>query len=224
MDDPFDLAEADSSREAFRAKAVEAIPSSYNPWLHLATPSLVGLSTIALSLWSLENVSPLQWLTVPIVFIASNATEWRVHKSLLHKRTRGFELLYDRHTPMHHRVFRTEDMAIRSPKEFALVLLPWFGIVLILIATLPLATLFVLLGMRNVAALFLATAMGYVVSYEWLHLAYHLPLSHPISQWWFIAALRSLHATHHDPALMRKWNFNVSIPLWDLVRGTWYRR
>ena len=32
--------------------------------------------------------------------------------------------------------------------------------------------------------------------------------------------LRRHHALHHDPKLMQKWNFNVSLPLWDLVRGT----
>ena len=65
--------------------------------------------------------------------------------------------------------------------------------------------------------------MGYVVSYEWLHLSYHLPPESFIGRLWLVRVLKKHHATHHDPQLMQKWNFNVTIPLWDLVRGTIYR-
>jgi sterol desaturase/sphingolipid hydroxylase (fatty acid hydroxylase superfamily) len=65
--------------------------------------------------------------------------------------------------------------------------------------------------------------MLYVVSYEWLHLAYHLPADSFIGRRWLIARLRRHHALHHDPRLMQKWNFNVTFPIWDRVRGTVYR-
>jgi hypothetical protein len=35
------------------------------------------------------------------LLILSNATEWRIHRNLLHRRRRPFQLLYDRHTPLH---------------------------------------------------------------------------------------------------------------------------
>jgi sterol desaturase/sphingolipid hydroxylase (fatty acid hydroxylase superfamily) len=38
-----------------------------------------------------------------------------------------------------------------------------------------------------------------------------------------VRALRRHHAVHHDPELMQRWNFNVTVPLWDLVRGTIHR-
>ncbi|WP_437298030.1 hypothetical protein [Sorangium sp. So ce426] len=38
-----------------------------------------------------------------------------------------------------------------------------------------------------------------------------------------MARLRRHHAAHHRPSLMRQWNFNVTFPLWDLVRETYYR-
>ena len=31
------------------------------------------------------------------------------------------------------------------------------------------------------------------------------------------------HAVHHTPELMQRWNFNVTVPLWDWVRGTIYK-
>ena len=65
--------------------------------------------------------------------------------------------------------------------------------------------------------------MGYVVSYEWLHLSYHLPQDSFIGRRSIIRLLRQTHALHHDPRLMQRYNFNVTLPLWDLVRGTYTR-
>ena len=65
--------------------------------------------------------------------------------------------------------------------------------------------------------------MLYVVSYEWLHLSFHLPATHFIARLGVVKKLKRHHATHHDPRLMQKWNFNVTVPLWDWVRGTIWR-
>jgi sterol desaturase/sphingolipid hydroxylase (fatty acid hydroxylase superfamily) len=35
-----------------------------------------------------------------------------------------------------------------------------------------------------------------------------------------VRILRRHHAIHHDPRLMQRYNFNVTVPLWDWVRGT----
>jgi len=112
-------------------------------------------------------------------------------------------------------------MAIRDRREFALVLLPWFGIVAIFAMTAP-VTVALWFFERNLACLFVATTMFYVLSYEWLHLSYHLPPSHPVGRLGLVQRLRRHHATHHHPPLMQKWNFNVTVPLWDWVRGTTY--
>lgn len=212
------------SREAFRAEVVAHIPSWYSPWLHLGFPSLVGLGLIAACAALLRDLRPWELLVVPVMFLVSNATEWRAHRDLLHRRTPGFTELYDRHTPIHHRIFLTEDMAIRSAREFRLVLIPAFGILVIFAANLPLAAALWLAGLRNVAALFIATDMAYVLLYEWLHLSYHLPPESLIGRSRPVRFLRQHHATHHDPDLMQKWNFNVTIPLWDWVRGTIWRQ
>ena len=79
------------------------------------------------------------------------------------------------------------------------------------------------LGQHNVAALFLATSALYVVSYELLHLSYHLPDDHFISKLSVIKVLKRCHAVHHHPVRMNKWNFNVTVPLWDVVKGTYLR-
>jgi hypothetical protein len=217
--DPLDL----QRRDELRARLVAAIPRWYSPWVHLAFPSLVGLGIAAGALFALRALAPWQLGMVPLAFVVLNAGEWRVHRDLLHRRTPPLQVLYDRHTPEHHMVFVTDDMAIRQAREFRLVLIPFYGILAAALAALPIPALLYAVGQPNLGWLFLATAMAYTVGYEWLHLAYHLPAQSRIGRSALVARLRRHHATHHDPALMQKWNFNVTVPLWDWVRRTTYR-
>jgi hypothetical protein len=205
-------------REAVRREVLARIPRWYNPFVHLAFPSLVGIGIITAALLSLRDFKMWQIAALPVTFLILNAGEWRVHRDLLHRRTPPLQVLYDRHTPEHHAVFVTDDMAIRSTREFRLVLIPFYGILAAALAALPVPALLYAVGQRNLGLLFLATAMGYTVLYEWLHLSYHLPPDGVIGR--VVAPLRRHHATHHAPELMQRWNFNVTIPLWDWVRGT----
>lgn len=211
-------------RDELRARLVAEIPTFYSPWAHLAFPSLVGIGTIVACVLLLRDLRPLQLLAVPLSFLVLNAGEWRIHRDLLHKRTPPLTILYDRHTPQHHMVFVTDDMAIRSTREFYLVLIPFYGILAAGVGALPIPlTLWLGFGMRNAALLFMATTMAYVVLYEWLHLAYHAPADSFVGRMKLIARLKRHHAVHHAPELMQKWNFNVTIPLWDWVRRTTFR-
>jgi sterol desaturase/sphingolipid hydroxylase (fatty acid hydroxylase superfamily) len=75
----------------------------------------------------------------------------------------------------------------------------------------------------NVGALWVATTIAYVLAYEWLHLSYHLPEDGPVGRLALVRVLRRHHAIHHAPEFMQRWNFNVTVPLWDWIRGTLYR-
>ncbi len=213
--------EPKDSRERFREEMRAKISPRYSPALHVAAPAIVGLGLIAFAAANLCAVKWWELLLVPFVYVLSNAVEHRAHKHTLHRRTPGMTILYDRHTPLHHRIFIAKDMSVRDHREWALVLLPWFGIVTIAALTAPI-TLALWFTERNLACLFVITTMGYVLSYEWLHLAYHLPPESFIGRLGIIRALRRHHATHHHPPLMQKWNFNVTVPLWDFVRRTTY--
>ncbi|MCU1278274.1 MAG: hypothetical protein JWM53_1820 [bacterium] len=213
-----------SRRDELRARLAGEIPRWYSPWLHLAFPSLVGLSVIVASIVCLRDLRAVELLAVPLTFLLLNAGEWRIHRDMLHKRTPPLTVLYDRHTPQHHMIFVTDDMAIRSTREFALVLIPFYGILAAGVGALPIpAALWLGLGLRNPALLFMAVTMAYVVAYEWMHLAYHAPADSVVGRLKMIRRLRRHHAVHHAPELMQKWNFNVTIPLWDWIRRTTYR-
>lgn len=210
-------------RDALREDLVSRIPAWYSPWIHLAFPSIVGVGVIVACLVALRDPTPLEWLLVPAVFLLSNASEWRIHRDLLHRRTPPLETLYYRHTPQHHGVYHEDDMAMRSRREFRLVLLPAYAVLLIVVGTSPVTAALWWWGHWNLACLWVATTTGYVVSYEWLHLSYHLAPDGPIGRLWLVRVLRRHHGRHHRPELMQRWNFNVSLPLWDWVRGTIHR-
>jgi len=220
---PYEVTQPRSRRERVRAEAVARIPWWYNPWGHLAFPSCVGLGLIAASIALLDRPTAVELLTVPLVLVLANFNEWRIHKHILHRPSWPLELLFWRHTPEHHMIFVRDDMAMRETKEFRLVLIPFYGILAIFLGTLPVTLGLWFLVSPNVAALYVATSMGYVVAYEWLHLAYHLPMANPIARTRLVGWLRHHHAVHHTPELMQRWNFNVTVPLADLALGTIYR-
>lgn len=214
---------ADTGREDLRARIVDEAPGWYSPVAHLLFPSFFGLFVIV---WVASKLTPMQtweWAVVPLTWLLSNASEWRVHKRLLHKRRWFATALYDRHSPEHHMLFTHDDMVVRSRTEWRKVLLPAWAIVLLAIGVSPVTAGLWRWVSPNTGLLFLATAMGYVVSYEWLHLSYHLAADHPVSKLGIVRRLGRHHATHHNPELMQKWNFNVTIPLTDLAVGTVYR-
>lgn len=213
---PFSL----SGPDDYRTRVFEKIPDSYSPALHLAGTVGVGLLAVAAGAWRIADLRAIELLAIPVMLILSNGVEWRAHKDLLHKRRVPLHELYDRHTPQHHRVFRYEDMAIRAPKELKLVLIPAVGVLAVVIAALPMAALAGYLFGANVGWLVLMTSAFYVVSYELTHMIYHLSEDSFIGGLGIVRVLREHHARHHDPRLMHKWNFNVTLPLFDWLHGT----
>jgi sterol desaturase/sphingolipid hydroxylase (fatty acid hydroxylase superfamily) len=212
-----------ASREELRAELIGRIPPSYSPWIHLAVPTVSGLAIAALALSRIESLAAWQLLVVPLFLAFGNAIEWHVHRGVLHRRVRWLEVVYTRHTPQHHMVFVADDMALRDLRELKLVLLPAWALLAIVVLTSPIAVVLAWLGQPNLALLWIATVVVYVLSYEWLHLAYHLPEESPIGRSRAIARLRRHHQLHHATHLMQRWNFNVTLPLWDHIRGTVYR-
>jgi hypothetical protein len=146
--------------------------------------------------------------------------EWRVHQLALHRRLPIVGFLYRRHTLEHHVIYTYDDMAIRSARELRLILMPAYAVVLVFLVDTPFALLSARLFSANTGCLFMATSMVFFVSYEWLHCAYHLPKDDPIGRLAVIARLREHHRRHHDPRLMRRWNFNVTVPVFDWIYRT----
>lgn len=212
-----------ASRSELREELLSRIPRWYSPWAHLLFPTVAGLAIAASALSRVQDLAAWQLVAVPAFLVFGNAVEWTAHRGMLHRRLRFAGVFYVRHTPQHHAVYVADDMAMRDWRELKLVLLPAYGVLAILAVTSPLTLAFLWLGQPNLAALWVASVVLYVLSYEWLHLAYHLPTDRWLARTALVRTLRRHHQLHHAPHLMNRWNFNVTVPLWDWVRGTLYQ-
>ena len=211
--------------DAFREKyRTQEIGPHYQGWLHFAFTSVGALGAIVVACVGLVDVSALEWLTVPATFVFANFGEYFGHRGPMHHRQRYREILYKRHTLQHHRFYTHERMASRTHRDFKMVLFPPVMLFFFLgCLAFPIGLALFFIATENVGRLFAATAVGYFLTYEWLHFAYHQPPQSWIGRLPFVATLRKHHTAHHDPALMGRYNFNITFPICDAIFGTTYR-
>src|SRR4051812_6097819 len=93
---------AGSIHERRRGAILANIPAWYSPGLHLAVPTVLGLTAMIASLFLVHALRPLELLTVPLTLLLAFGFEWRAHQLALHRRTPGLGVLYDRHELQHH--------------------------------------------------------------------------------------------------------------------------
>src|SRR5688572_29003278 len=110
--------------ESFRRTMLGRIPRWYSPWGHLAGTVGVGVVTLVVSIVGISDPRAVEFLTIPLAFVFANLVEWFAHRHLMHRRRFPLRVLFDRHTPEHHRIFRYDSMAIESARELRLVLIP----------------------------------------------------------------------------------------------------
>jgi hypothetical protein len=207
--------------QGFRDRYRAAIHPGYNPWLHAGLVLLFGLGMMAAFLGTAAQISPGQWLAIPLTLLFMNWGEYQVHKNLGHIKRRAGKLFYQRHTGDHHSFFVEQRMPYEGRRDWRVILFPaWLVVIQSLGAT---AIWLLLRGLdANVAALAAATWVGGYLLYEILHACEHLPEEHPISGLPWIAQMRRLHALHHRRELMQTHNFNLVFPLTDWLYGTLY--
>jgi hypothetical protein len=210
-----------SFRDSYRK---ENIGPHYSGALHLAFTSLGSLSVIALAIARVHAPSALELVTIPVTFLFANFVEYTGHKGPMHHRSRALSLLFERHTLQHHRYYTNDSMEYESSRDFKMVLFPPVMLLFFLGAiAAPIAVLLFWASSSNVAWLFVATAMGYFLSYEWLHLCHHTPEDGILAKLPVLRRLRRHHRAHHDPARMTTGNFNITFPICDWVFRTYLR-
>ena len=205
-------------REQYRQ---EHVPPGYQGWRHLLFTFGIGGAAMAGAILQLDQVRPLEWLAIPLTFLYTNFAEYWGHRGPMHHLKRGLRLVYERHTRQHHRFFTDQRMELDGLRDLRAVLFPPVLMIFFFAAfALPVGFALAWVASPNVAWLYVATSLGYFLNYEFLHMAYHLPASHPVARWPLVGRLKGLHQAHHDPRLMAHFNFNITYPIFDAVFGT----
>ena len=204
--------------EARRDAYVAAIPRWHRWWFHLLTPAVAGGALFVLALRRMQAWDFAWW---PAVLLFANFVEWYYHKNVMHHRAPGLGFAVVAHVGEHHALFTPGHMAIRSARELHAVLLaPASQIIAYAMAVVPAALLW--LVRPGLACAWVSAAALYLVAFEGIHALYHLP-AHRLPLGAPFRWLRRIHELHHDPASMQRYNFNVTVPLWDVILGTYQR-
>ncbi|HEY4185733.1 MAG TPA: hypothetical protein VGP07_11730 [Polyangia bacterium] len=206
----------------------EKIPAGFSARQQIARTATLASVMLAAAILVGRHAAARSWLLLPAFWIFANFFEWTVHRFPMHRPLQP-RLMYRNHAQLHHVAFADGQMAIESPRELWLIMMPWYTIVMLLVAASPVAILAALLGGLPLAGIFYVGALSYFVFYETLHALYHLPaatlarvgLLHPGG---LFSRLQAHHTHHHELRRMAHVNFNVTIPLADTVFGTRERR
>jgi hypothetical protein len=202
----------------------ETLRASWSPryrgGLHAAFTASFGLAVFAIALSRVHAPTLAQLSVVPLTFLYANLIEWRMHKGPMHHRTQALSLVHKRHTLEHHRFFTREEMALEGHRDVKMVLFPPLLIFFFALFAAPVGFALGNFFGVNVAALFVACAIGYFLLYESLHLSYHLPARSRVTRLPILRALARHHALHHELSRMTEGNFNVTFPICDSIFGT----
>ena len=215
------LQAVEQARAAYRERH---ITQHYSSPLRLATTVSVSLLIASLSAMVLKDVSPLEWLTIPLTFLYANLTEYLGHKGPMHHKTRFFSPIFEHHSIQHHAFFAYKSLTYDTTQDFKAVLFPT-NLLLFFNGcfALPVGALLYLLVLPNISFLFVLTAILYFLNYELLHFAYHMDPQSWVDRLPFMNRLRAHHSYHHDRRLMTRYNFNITYPLCDYLFGTVYK-
>ena len=205
------------------------IPVDFVPAKQIAVTATLALVLMAAAAFLARGARPAAWLLVPAFWVFANFFEWTVHRFPMHRPLMP-RIMYRNHAQIHHGAFADDSMAITDPRELSLIMMPWYTIVMLLCAASPVAIIAAVIGRPAVAGIFYLAALSYFVFYETVHALYHVP-PETLARFGIradgrglFARMRAHHARHHAPRRMAHVNFNVTIPLADVVLGTRERR
>jgi len=173
------------------------------------------------SLFFINNLKPLELLIIPMALIVSNFVEYSFHRWPMHKRFSILKKMYKTHSGQHHRYFTNEYMDIECDEDRREVFAKWFTVfLLIFLIVLPTSIFCLLLISHNIGILLFATCIMYYGIYESIHCIAHHPDNHFLLKIPFMKWAKKHHKLHHNTKLMRNYNFNIGLPIMDIIFKT----
>lgn len=221
--DPFSTEGVRAFREKFRA---EQIPRLYRGELHALFLIALPCAAMALVLSRLDHARWTDFLVLLPLLLLGSLVVWTVHKFPLHRPMGPMRNAYQIHSLQHHRFFTDEVTEYESRRDFAIVFFPWFFPVMVVLVEMPVLYFGARLLRASENVAWIATLMGpiYYLLYELFHFASHVPASSGLLRVPFLRAMREHHRLHHNPRLMARYNFNVVLPVFDWLLGTYVDR
>lgn len=221
-------AHRDDARRKFREKYRAQIHPRYSPFFHLGFMLFWGVGFITLAAGRITDMGALEWAALGVTVIAYNfAGEYAMHRWAGHKKTKLLKFVYQRHTGDHHTFFDEDHMEYEALRDWRVVLFP---LQLILTATVLMAT-----PAGFLASLVLGPDVGYAVAagvlgsylfYEICHFSYHLKEGSALERMFRLIPgwrqIKHIHVLHHTRDVMHDVNFNVTLPIFDVLLGTLY--
>jgi hypothetical protein len=208
---------------AARFVRADHLAAGYSAGRHIArTATLAGVIAAGGAALA-TRARPLDWLLAPLFFIVANFIEWMVHRHPMH-RPQPPRIMYHNHTLLHHLAFTDGNMPVTRAAELGLVMMPWYTMVGLFAVASPVMVVAGFLRGPGLAGVFLLAAVAYFLMYETLHALYHLPDATldrlGVGRSRTFRRMQAHHAHHHILGRMAHVNFNVTIPLMDVVLGT----
>lgn len=179
------------------------------------------------SYYCFSNVSKFGLAEVSIVFatiILGSLVVYIAHRTILHNTYWFSKFAYKEHTLSHHFYFTDEAIELEEDKDYHRVLFSPIAVIFFLgCIGLPISIVIGKTLGHNLGYISFAMATLYYVAYEVVHTICHLNDAHWVFKLPFTKFLKHHHLLHHNLEYMRKVNFNVVLPIFDIIFGTFYR-
>jgi hypothetical protein len=219
------LPEAAPELPAAAARFVRAdhLRAGYSASRHITLTAMLAAAIAIGGAVLAARARPLDWVLAPVFFVFANFIEWMVHRHPMHH-PQPPRFMYHNHTILHHLAFTDGNMPIARAAEMGLVMMPWYTMIGLFTLASPVMVVAGLMRGPGLAGVFLLAAVAYFLMYETLHALYHLPDTTldrlGVGRRAVFRRLQAHHAHHHILGRMAHVNFNVTIPLMDVVLGT----
>jgi hypothetical protein len=154
---------------------------------------------------------------VGVVF--ASLFEWTLHRYFMHRPTFNFRYPFEQHALVHHRIFKADHTyhLIHDHDKKTIPMAWWNGPVLIALGLLPFLIFAAFSHKWGILCGAAIASSSYYTAYEYIHWCMHLPKRRHVERSGIFFRLNGHHLLHHR--YMKK-NFNVVLPLADLILGT----
>lgn len=160
------------------------------------------------------------WQTAGFVagIIYCSFFEWMLHKYVMHRPVGPFRYPFQAHAIVHHGTFKADhSYHLQDEADKHTVPMAWWNAPVMWLLHIGPVLLFQHLLGQPVAIGLLGAMILYYATYEYLHWCMHIPRNRKLERSGLFFRLNGHHLLHHR--YMHK-NFNVVLPLFDVLFGT----